>query len=149
MTREAGVDHACDLRMLLEKGRDVHRVAAVALHPDGECLDAAQGEEGVERTRYAADGVLEEGKLLLVSGIPQYGGAADDVRVAVQVLGGRVHHDVEAELEGPLYPGRSEGVVAHGNDAALARHRRDGFQVDQLEQRVGRALDPQHARAGP
>src|SRR6476661_7394854 len=57
--REAGVDHACDLRVLLEKGRDVHRVAAVALHPDGECLDAAQGEEGVERTRYAADGVLE------------------------------------------------------------------------------------------
>jgi hypothetical protein len=37
--------------------------------------------------------------------------AADDVGVAVQVLGHRVHDDVEAELERSLHVGARERVV--------------------------------------
>ena len=108
--------HALDLRMLLAASAAMcMRVAAVALHAQRERLDAAQREEGVERARHAADGVLQEGELLAAARafLRDDGRAADDVRMAVQVLGGRVHDDVEAVLERPLDPGRGEGVVAH------------------------------------
>ena len=44
--------------------------------------------------------------------------AADHVGVAVEVLGGRVHDDVEAELQRALHIGAGEGVVGHAQDAA-------------------------------
>src|SRR5688572_3876609 len=47
MRCKARVDNARDLGMLFEPRGDVHRVAAMALHAHGECLDAAQSEEGV------------------------------------------------------------------------------------------------------
>jgi hypothetical protein len=49
-----------------------------------------------------------------------HGDAADDVGVAVQVLGGRVHHDVEAVFQRALDQRAGEGVVGHGDDAAFA-----------------------------
>ena len=47
------------------------------------------------------------------------GDAADHVGVAVQVLGRRVHDDVEAELQRPLDVGAGEGVVGDRDQAAL------------------------------
>src|SRR6185295_13944119 len=86
-----------------------------------EGLDAAQREEGVERARHAADGVLQERELVLQRVVAQDRRAADHVGMAVQVLGGGVHHDVEAMLDRPLDPGRGEGVGAHRDDLVLAR----------------------------
>ena len=72
--------------------------------------------------------------------------AADHVGVAVEVLGRRVHDDVEAELERALHPGAREGVVGHGDEAARrARSAAIAREVGQLEQRIGRRLDPDHA----
>src|SRR5207237_10613189 len=99
MRFQARVDDAFDLGMLLKKRRDRHCVCAMPLHPNGEGLDAAQGEESVEGTGYAADGVLQESELFFMNGLAQDSGAADHVGMPVQVLRGRVHHDVEAELQ--------------------------------------------------
>jgi hypothetical protein len=74
--------------------------------------------------------------------------AADHVRVAVHVLGGRVHDDVDAQFQRALHDRAGEGVVADGEDAALAALARDGAQVGQLQHRVGRRLDPHHLRLG-
>src|SRR5689334_6124392 len=49
MAGEAWIDHALDLRVLVEPRRDMHGIAAVPLHAQRQRLDAAQGEEGVER----------------------------------------------------------------------------------------------------
>src|SRR5262245_51162555 len=59
MTCEPRIDHAIDLRMLLEVLRDGERVRAVTLHAKRERLDAAKGEEGIERPRHTADRVLQ------------------------------------------------------------------------------------------
>src|SRR4051794_30119542 len=60
MARKAGIDHALDLRLPLEPCRDVHGIAAMSLHAQRQCLDAAQREESVERARHAAHRVLQE-----------------------------------------------------------------------------------------
>src|SRR3954453_16636948 len=65
MAGEPRINGALDLRMLLEPGGDVHRIAAMPLHAQRERLDAAQGEECIERARHAADRVLQERELLL------------------------------------------------------------------------------------
>src|SRR5688572_4656781 len=143
---QPGIDHLRYFRMLVEERRDVHGIAAVALHAHRQRLDAAQGEERVEGAGNRADGVLQETELLLERLVPEDGRAANDIRMPVEVFRRRVHHDVEAVLQRLLDPRRGEGVVADGNDAALARDGGDGLQVDQLEQRIGRGLDPDHFR---
>ena len=77
------------------------------------------------------------------------GDAADHVRVAVQILGRRMHDDVEAELERPLHPGARERVVGDGNDVARAAKLRDRCEIGQLQQRIARRFDPDHFRLGP
>ena len=74
-------------------------------------------------------------------------GAEQHVAVAGQVLGHRVHDDVGAELERALEQGRGEGVVDHAEHAALAGGGQQRRQVGDLEQRVGRRLEPEQVGA--
>jgi hypothetical protein len=68
--------------------------------------------------------------------------------MAVEVLGRGVHHQIEAELERALHPRRGERVVRDAEDPAPAGDRRHSLEVDELQQRVRRRLDPHHARIG-
>src|SRR3546814_18175193 len=75
----------------------------MAFHAQRQSLQAAQGEEAVEGTLNGADGVLQKGKLIGQSGVvADHQDAADHVGVAVEVLRGRMHDHVEAELQRPL-----------------------------------------------
>ena len=124
------------------------RALGVALHPDGERLQAAQHQVAVERGGDAAGGVLDEAEPLGERVVARHRRAADHVGVAVQVLGRRVDDEVGPELQRPLEVRGGEGVVDDRDGAARAgqlRHRRD---VGDLEERVGGALDPDEPRRG-
>src|SRR5207302_7048945 len=83
---KAGIEDLFDFRMLFEPLRDLHRVLAMTFHPQCQRFDAAQGEEGVERARHAAQRVLQEAQFFFQSAVSlDDGGAADHVRMAVQV----------------------------------------------------------------
>src|SRR3546814_3770605 len=108
MALQAGIDHLGHLGMTGEILGHRHGVAAMAFHAQRQSLQAAQGEEAVEGTLNGADGVLQKGKLIGQSGVvADHQDAADHVGVAVEVLRGRMHDHVEAELQRPLDP-RSE-----------------------------------------
>ena len=100
---------------------DRRGVGAVAVHAHRERLDAAQHEVAVERRRHRADRVLQEPEPLGELGVVGGDEAADDVGVAAEVLGGRVHDDVGAERERLLQVRRGERVV--DDDARAARVR--------------------------
>src|SRR4030081_873071 len=59
MTRQPRVVHALDLGLLFEELRDGERIGAVSLHAQRQRLDAPQGQERIERSRHAAQRVLE------------------------------------------------------------------------------------------
>ena len=80
----------------------------------------------------------------MVLGAPGNRRAADDVGVAAEVLGRRMHDEVGAELQRALVDRRRERVVDGDERAALARH--DAGDVDDVQRRVGRRLDPDQAR---
>ena len=74
------------------------------------------------------------------------GGAADDIRMAVQILGGRVHDDVEADAPAAAAPTGEAKVLSHTERMpAPARQLRDSREIDELQQRIGRRLDPDSA----
>ncbi len=117
-------------------------------HAQRECLDPTQGEERIEGTGHATDRVLQIRELLaqLIGAVTDDGGAADRIRVAVQIFRRRVHDEIETVLQRVLQIRRRERVVAHREDAALLRDRRDGRQIDDLQQRIGRRLHPDQSR---
>ena len=108
---EARVEDLGDGRRRREQRRDALRVVAVALHAHRERLQAAQREEAVERRRNPAERVLEEAQPLAHRAIARADEAADDVGVAADVLGRRVHDDVGAQLERLLQVRARERVV--------------------------------------
>ena len=147
---EAGVEHPLDGAGDREQLDDGPGVGAVAVHPHGERLDAAEHEVAVERGRHGTGRVLDEaqalGEVVVVDGDEP----ADHVAVAAEVLGGRVHHDVGAERQRLLQVGSGERVVDHHQGAAVVGHLGDGRDVDARQQRVGRRLQPHQRRVvGP
>ena len=70
--------------------------------------------------------------------------AQDDVGVPGEVLGDRVQDHVGAAGQRLLHQGSGEGVVTHRQHAALASRSAQRRQVEDLEHRVGRRLDPEH-----
>ncbi len=87
---QAGVEDALDARVPLEERGDGDGVRAVAIHPHGERLHAAQDEPRVERSGHGAERLLEERELLADRVVVRRDEAADDVRVAAEVLRRRV-----------------------------------------------------------
>src|SRR6266581_4602723 len=57
-----------------------------------------------------------------------------------------MNHHIETEFDGALDPGTGKRVIGNRDDVFLARDFRDRFEIDQLEQRITRRLDPYHAR---
>ena len=137
------VDHLGDGIVALQPLRQRQRVVAMRLHPQVQRLQAAQGEETVERALHRAHRVLQEGQLFAQFGVvAHHQHAADHVGMAVEVLGRRMHDDVGAVFERALQDRRGEGVVDRDQQAVLLRDGGDGGDVDDLQQRVGRGLDP-------
>ena len=146
VAREAGVEDALDPRVRLEELDHGMRVLAVALHPHGEGLHPAQHEPRVERPRDRAERLLQEAEALRDRRVVRAREAADDVRVAAEVLRRRVEDDVGAERERLLEIRRGEGVVDDEDRAGRVGGVRDRADVDEVEQRVRRGLDPDEAR---
>ena len=117
---------------------DGQSVGAVPFHPEAQGLHPTLHEKAVEGTGNGAGRILKEPQSsgdVLVAG---RGKAPDDVGVAAEVLGGRVHDDVGSQRERLLYPRRGKGVVHHDEGAPAVRGGGYGGDVDDVEQRIRR-----------
>ncbi len=76
--------------------------------------------------------------------VGRHGGTQHHVGVAREVLGDRVDDHVGAQRQRLLEKRGGEGVVHHDEGARGAPEGCAGLDVDDLEQGVGRRLQPQH-----
>jgi hypothetical protein len=145
MVGQPRVEHALDARLPLEPRRDRARVLAVALHPDRQRLQPAQDEPRVERAGDGPERLLEEEEPLGDRMVVRRDEPADHVGVAAEVLRRRVDDGVGAEVERVLEVRRRERVV--DDEDGTDRVRRVGCRadVDDVQQRVRRGFDPDHA----
>lgn len=123
--------------MLFQELGHLQGVGAVALHAHVQCAQAAGQEPGLKGSH---DGTVEGEAAAHLGdglGIGQHG-AADDVAVAVEILGGAVHHDVGAQLERLRHGGGGKGVVHHElaavgvgdfRDLGQILHRHQGLEM--------------------
>ena len=102
----------------------------------------------IERPLDGADGVLQEREPLAQLGVvADDRDAADHVGMAVEIFRGRVHDEVEAEFERALHIGAREGVVGGGAGCrAACAIAAIALEIDELQQRIGRRLDPDQPR---
>ncbi|MNC17917.1 hypothetical protein D3C75_658090 [compost metagenome] len=136
------VIHLLDLRVAFEEARHLQGIGALALHAHIQGLQTAQGQVAVERPLHRPYRHADTAQACQQRIVGRHHHTAGEVGVATDVLAGRVHHQVHAQGDRALVPRRAEGVVDAGEDAlglGQVAHRLD---VDQVQQRVGRRLDP-------
>ena len=143
---QAGVEHVRHGRVLVQEADDRAGVLAVLPHPHRQRLQAAQHEPGVERPRHRPERLLQEAQALGDRRVVRRREPADHVGVAAEVLRRRVHDDVGAELERLLQVRRRERVVDDEQRAGGVRRVGGGADVDDVEERVRRRLDPDEPR---
>ena len=131
--------HSLVLAQILGHGAAVF---GVALHPQVQGFEAAQHQKAVLRAGSAAAGVLQKPQALMQLVVLHHKGAHHGVGVAGHVLGERVHHDVGAQIERRLQVGRTERVIDGQQRPGLLGHGGGGPDVDDVEQRVSRCLNP-------
>ena len=136
------------MRRGLECGRDARGVLGCFAGAQVQRLEAAVGQPAVEGAGHGANGVLQKREAVVQVGRVEGCGAHDDVRVAVDVLGDRVHDNVGAVVERVLHIRAHEGVVDDDHDAVLVGDGGDLADVDEREGRVGGRLDPDELRVG-
>ena len=141
---QAGVAHELDSRMLRQAARELERRRRLALHPDAQCLEAAEQERGGVGRRDRARARAELEQPLVVFLAPADEDAEQQVVMAAQELRGAVQHEVRAVLERPHVDRRgSGGVHEHG-----CRARRGCSEVGEGQERVRRRLEPDQIGAG-
>ena len=134
--------------MPLQEPGHPHRPLGVGLHAQDQGLHPAQEQEGVEGALGPAQVAEPLGPDLADElGRPHHR-AAQDVAVAGEVLGGRVHHQVDAEFERAGERRGGEGVVGDGEDAPLPGEAGDLGEVVDAEGGVRRGLDVDHPGVG-
>ena len=72
--------------------------------------------------------------------------AADGDAVAAEKLGGRMHDDVGAVLEGPAQVGRGEGGIEHQRQLVAVRDVRHRLDVEHFQARIAERLGEHQAR---
>ena len=148
MSRQAGVEDRRHFGMLAQPFGDRLGVGHMLAHAHAQRADAPNQQPAIEGARYGTEVVLPVGDARAQLGRARDDGAADQVAVAAQVLGGAVDHQVDAPVDRLLAVGRGEGVVDDGQRACRAADVGERAQVHDVEQRVGRRLDPDHAGVG-
>ena len=124
----------------------------MALDPEAERLEALDQHPGIERAERGA-GVARDPLQLGDDEVPgPQHRAAQGAALAVDVLGGRMHHHISAKLQRPLKDRRGEGVVEHHRGAGLVREVANGLHIDDVEHRVAtatRTAPPASASTAP
>ncbi len=115
------------------------------LHPQCQCFQATHGQETVKGTLNSTDGIEQipkpVGQFII---LPYHGDTPHHVGMAVQKLGGRMHHDICTQLQRSLQHGRGKGVIHYQQSTTLTGNFGHRCDINNPEHRVGRRLHPDH-----
>src|SRR6476660_2424710 len=117
MRGKSRVKHLANFRMVLKPGGQGKGVRTMAFHPQRQSFQTAHGQKTVERSGHGANGVLEKSQSIdhrrEMGPIPHDRDTTHDVGVAIEILGRRMHYEVESDFQWALDPGTSECIVTN------------------------------------
>ena len=144
--RQPGEAHPAYPRMLGQPFGQHLRAGLGLRQPERQGAQSAQREVGLHRPRDGPEGVAEMAEALVHRFVPGDHGAEQDVGVAGDHLGGRVHDDVGPGAQRLLQQGGGKGVVHHEGDAGRQLRTQPG-EIGDLHHRVGRRFHPDQVGA--
>ena len=145
--RKARIEHGVEGRVPVEMSGDRQRRFRRLVYPQEERAHAALEQPGFEGT--------DDGAALqpdLADAFPEIvlprrdEGAGDNVAVAVQVLGRRVHDEISTVLDGLRQHGRRDGGVHDECRTRTVCHVRSRGDVDDVPGGIAGRLHPHEAR---
>ncbi len=142
MAFQARVVDVFHARVVFQEATHLQRVGGVLAHAHRQGLESAQHQPTVERPGHSTDRVLQKLQAIVEVIVGRDQRATDDVRMSAHVFGRAVVDDVRAEVERSLAIRAGKSVVDGDDDVALVGQTRHRSNVDQLQQRVGRTLEP-------
>ncbi len=142
MAGKARVIDAFDVRLLLQPLGEAERVAGVMIESRVQRAQSTQRHEAVERCSGDTKTVGPPYQLLMQLLGARDDGAADDVAVAVEVLGRRMNDEVGPQSERLLPGRRQKRVVDHDQRATRLAKGGARFDVGDAQKRIARRLDP-------
>ncbi len=141
--------HLGHLRMVPQEGGDDAGILGRALHPDLQCLERTQRHPAGMRIELHAEHAAQLQDRLDM-GLRAHHGSTHEIRVAADVFGHGIEHEITAERERVLPDGAEEGVV-HRDERPPARlirkimgPRDEMRKIDQAVRRIGRGFRKQH-----
>ena len=151
MALKAGIADASDCRMAFKETCNLHSVVAMLLNADIEGFKAAVDKICFKGPEDCACHILKAEHAALRNEIGfACCHARNDVSVTVEIFGCAVDDDIGAEVERPLDVRGGKGII---NDdlcfgAGLMGELGNGFDIYELEARIGRGLEIENLSIG-
>src|SRR5580692_10630311 len=115
----------------------------MSFHADVEGLEASAKDPGIEGGEGGAGTAAEEVDFLYQFLFSE-DGAAEDAALAVEPFGSGVNDEVSAEIDRKLADGCRETVVDDEEQVVLAREGGGGFEIDNVQSRIGGSFQVDH-----
>ncbi len=149
MRFETRIAHRRDIVAGVEALGEFHCIGLGPFHAQRHRACTSDGEERLHRTDRCSVKQTTRVQLVVERVVGGDQQPSEQVRVATDELGGRVHDDVGAKIEGTLAERRAERAVDGDDRAVLARGTADCGQVSDRHERVGGRFEPEQvSRSG-
>ncbi len=142
------VVHSLHSRVRLQEPGEGRGVAVVTRDPEGQRLQAARQQPGLEWMRdHAKDDERLPQRFDTITIADHQSGR--HVAVSAEILGGAMHDEVDTVLKGPLINRRGERVIHARDDATIAGERGDSPEIRECQRWIRWSLHVDHPRLGP
>jgi len=142
------VDDSLNLGVAFEEFGNDLGTSAGSFHSDLQSLKTSEGKVAVKGAGGSSNSLGSEEELISEGNIVGSKSTHNDVRVTSDVFGDGVDTDVRAQKDGALEIRGGEGVISSSDDSLALGELADGFNVTDLEGRVGGGFNPDKLSVG-
>jgi len=142
------VDNLLNLGVAFKEFSNDLSTSAGSVHSDLQGFKTSKGEVAVESAGGSSNSLGSEEELILKGSIVSNKSTHDNIRVTSDVFGDGVDTDVRAQKKGALEIGRGESVISSSDNSFSLGDLADGFNVANLEGRVGGGFNPDELSVG-
>ena len=146
MGRKTGIKNPLYFRMLLKELRHSLCIALMLPHAYHKGLDTAKHQPAVEGLSAGTKSIDDKLQTCIEIFAVGEHRPANHIGMTVEILGGRMNDNIGSKLKRLLTVRRKKGVIHNGQEAPGLGKQSNRSNIDQIQQRIGRSLNPYRFR---
>ena len=116
------------------------------LHPQAERFQTLQGDPGVERAQARTGGPDHPEYLLGNQLLRSHHRSTNNAALAIEILGGRMHHQVGTEIEGALQRRSAKTIIDYQQAVVFMSQISQHLDIRDFGKRIRRGFQKQQSR---